>query len=364
LGLSLSISPFQFEVRNHKAIPSTSAAFGTGLNKKLQLPTTFRLPKTTHTQNIQILNIILTMTTMALFTMGSSYLCLISVALLATAFGPTTAFLAPSPKTTTASATTYSVFEGVLLSSSSSTSASPFNRCYTTTTSSLSMSSTANKPDLVDQKAFVAAIQRIENEIFALEQQQQQEQQQQYEGGGDGDGQQQQQSPPQPQQQAPAIDQDVVLAIGRLYVELPIDTQPELDLTESEGPLVLVTGVWGRTAEETGLQVYDTIVSVSVGGDNMNEQEQQTPPTFSAYTKGQTLDQTAAVLTAAAQHSLQAGGTRITLEVNRLIQGFYASEQEEQAAIQDAYDSQLQQQQQQQQQYDQYENNDGLMGQQ
>jgi hypothetical protein len=219
-----------------------------------------------------------------------------------------------------------------------------------------SLSSTSNKPDLVDQKTFVAAIQRIENEIYAIEQQQLQQGQQGGGGGTDGGSDQRQQQ----QQRQPVIDPDVVLAIGRLHVELPVDTQPELDLTESAGPLVLVTGVWGRTAEETGLQVYDTIVSVSVGGegveqnqngDNGQQQQQQqqwsSQPTFSAYTKGQTLDQTAAVLTAAAQHALQSGGTRITLEVNRLIQGFYANEQEQEAAFQQSYDAAAAQDQQQ-----------------
>ena len=214
----------------------------------------------------------------------------------------------------------------------------------TTRTSTSSLSSTANKPDLVDQKTFVAAIQRVEDEIYAIEQQQLQQEQQQ---GGTGE----QQQPPQQERQS-MISPDVVLAIGRLFVELPIDTQPELDLTESAGPLVLVTGVWGRTAEETGLQVYDTIVSVSVGGETNGEEAPQeaSQPTFSAYTKGQTLEQTAGVLTAAAQHAIQAGGTRITLEVNRLIQGFYANEQEQQAAYQQSYDAAQDQQQQQGQQ--------------
>ena len=177
-------------------------------------------------------------------------------------------------------------------------------------------STTNNKPDLVDQSTFVAAVDRVEAEIqVALEQQAQQE-------GTEA-------PPPLPPKD------DVRYAIGRLFVDLPIDTQPELDLTESTGPMVLVTGVWGRTAEVSGLQMYDTITAVTVGStaadltqpqsDTEAAQSTNAQTTFAASCKQSSLEETAAVLTAAAQHALQNGKTEIQLEVNRLIQGYYGA---------------------------------------
>jgi hypothetical protein len=176
-------------------------------------------------------------------------------------------------------------------------------------------STSSERPDLVEQSTFIAAVNRVEAEIQkALEQQAQQE-------GTEA---------------PPPLDNndDMVYAIGRIFVDLPVDTQPELDLTESVGPMVLVTGVWGRTADISGLQTFDTITKVTVGStaaeltssgqDNEVAQSTTSATTFAASCKQTSLEETAAILTAAAQHALQNGKTEIQLEINRLIQGYYA----------------------------------------
>mmetsp|Transcript_10396 Transcript_10396/g.30405 ORF Transcript_10396/g.30405 Transcript_10396/m.30405 type:complete len:228 (+) Transcript_10396:89-772(+) len=165
------------------------------------------------------------------------------------------------------------------------------------------------RPELVDQTAFKAAIDRIQDEIEA-----------QYQA------QMAIESTPEAERwladraKAKEEDQQYVFLVGKLDVALPIDTQPELDLTESIGPLVLVTNVWGRTAEATGMQSFDTITKVGVVSDNENE------PPLEYKTLGTPLQETAGALTAAAQHAIKIGKTEIQLEVQRLIKGYYAPE--------------------------------------
>ncbi len=188
------------------------------------------------------------------------------------------------------------------------------------------------RPDLVDQAAFVAAIECVEAQIAQLEQQQQQRQEEEDPDGEDRyDG---------SETRLTSAPDETVYAMGRLFVQLPVDRQPELDLTESVGPLVLVTAVYGETAAQTGLQVYDTIVGVTVdtpatgnsggGGDGVattpfaTTTTTTTTTTFRASTRQMTLEQTAAVLTAAARHALENGQREVTLELNRLIRGYYA----------------------------------------
>ena len=168
------------------------------------------------------------------------------------------------------------------------------------------------KPDLVDQTIFKAAINRIHDEVDA-----------QYRAQKVADGTATEEPTPEEQQwlaeqaQRRADEDTYVFLVGKLDVTLPIDTQPELDLTESIGPLVLVTNVWGQTAEATGLQEFDTLTKVSV--EDINQP-------FEAKTKCTTLEETAGALTAAAQHAISLGQTEIQLEVQRLIKGYYAPE--------------------------------------
>jgi len=168
------------------------------------------------------------------------------------------------------------------------------------------------KPDLVDQTVFRAAVNRIQDEIEA---------QYQAEKVAAGTA----NEPPTPEEQAWLEEQakrredenTYIYLVGKLDVTLPIDTQPELDLTESTGPLVLVTNCWGRTADATGIQEFDTITVVSVDDPNQP---------FVVKTKCTTLEETAGALTAAAQHAINLGKREIQLEVQRLIKGYYAPE--------------------------------------
>jgi hypothetical protein len=210
-----------------------------------------------------------------------------------------------------------------------------------------------NRPDLVDQSIFIAAIERVEDEIaMTMEKQKQQLWQQELKEAEPSSPQQQ---PSQPQDEENmdennSNNNNIVYAIGRIFADLPIDQQPELDLTESIGPLVLVTGVWGQTAEISGLQIYDTITKVTVKrepssssfstaatattvvtniGEELSDGSSSTSTlaeiTFAASCKQSTLEETAAILTAAASHAREHNTTKIQLEVNRLIQGYYAA---------------------------------------
>jgi hypothetical protein len=201
------------------------------------------------------------------------------------------------------------------------------------------------RPDLVDQATFVSAIEYIEDQIeLELIRLEELQQQQQFQPNGIDEGATTTMSnydsntgySNDGETTATYDDNDVddttttspVYAMGRLFVQLPIDKQPELDLTESIGPLVLVTDIYGATAETTGIQIYDTIVKVTVDTPTTptdpSSTTTTTTTTFSAITKYMSLEQTAAVLTAAAQHAIENGQTEITLELNRLINGYYA----------------------------------------
>mmetsp|Transcript_16591 Transcript_16591/g.34216 ORF Transcript_16591/g.34216 Transcript_16591/m.34216 type:complete len:227 (-) Transcript_16591:37-717(-) len=168
------------------------------------------------------------------------------------------------------------------------------------------------KPDLVDSTLFKAAVNRVNDEIEA-----------QYRAQKLAEGTNTEEPSEEEKQwlaelaQAKEDEQNYIFLVGKLDVTLPIDTQPELDLTESIGPLVLVTSVWGRTAEATGMQEFDTLTKVGVDDPNQP---------FVAKTKCTTLEETAGALTAAAQHAIALGKTEIQLEVQRLIKGYYAPE--------------------------------------
>jgi hypothetical protein len=168
------------------------------------------------------------------------------------------------------------------------------------------------KPDLVDSTLFKAAIKRINDEIEA-----QYQTQKIAEGTATEEPSEEEKQWLEEQAQGKIDEETYIYLVGKLDVTLPIDTQPELDLTESVGPLVLVTNVWGRTAEATGMQEFDTLTKVSVDDPNQP---------FAAKTKCTTLEETAGALTAAAQHAISLGKTEIQLEVQRLIKGYYAPE--------------------------------------
>ena len=186
---------------------------------------------------------------------------------------------------------------------SSSSSSSSSSTCLH---SSVTPPPAPQKPDLVGQTVFKAAIDRIQDEIEA-----------QYANVNSPEAEQWLADRARAKQE----DQQYVFLVGKLDVDLPIDTQPELDLTESIGPLVLVSSVWGRTAEATGMQSFDTITKVSVSGS-----ADATTTEFEYKTKETSLQETAGALTAAAQHAISIGKTEIQLEVQRLIKGYYAPE--------------------------------------
>ena len=105
-------------------------------------------------------------------------------------------------------------------------------------------------------------------------------------------------------------DEEPMYAIGRLRVNLAIDSAPGLDLAESTG-LVLVSGVSGNAAE-AGIQIGDTIVGVSAAAGK-----------YHGNTKALNLEGTASILQASAKLALENGTTEIELELNRLIRLSY-----------------------------------------
>ena len=169
------------------------------------------------------------------------------------------------------------------------------------------------KPDLVDLTLFKAAVDRVNDEIEA-----QYKAQKIAEGTAteEPSAEEAQWLAEQARAKQDEREQKYIYLVGKLDVSLPIDTQPELDLTEAMG-MVLVTSVWGRTAEATGMQEFDTLTKVGVNDPNQP---------FAAKTKCASLEETAGALTAAAQHAIALGKTEIQLEVQRLIKGFYAPE--------------------------------------
>jgi hypothetical protein len=106
-------------------------------------------------------------------------------------------------------------------------------------------------------------------------------------------------------------DEESFYVIGKLRVNLSIDSAPGLDLAESTG-LVLVSGASGN-AEDAGIQIGDTITSVFAANDS-----------FEKSTKAMNLEDTASVLMTAARLALESGKGEIDLELNRLIKCRYA----------------------------------------
>ena len=108
-------------------------------------------------------------------------------------------------------------------------------------------------------------------------------------------------------------DDETFYAIGKVKVQLHVASgNPGMDLAESTGGLVLVSGVTGH-ALEAGIQMGDTIVGVSV-------------PVASAAqeTRAYSLEDTARVLMGAMKLAIENESTDIELELNRLIKMRYA----------------------------------------
>jgi hypothetical protein len=108
------------------------------------------------------------------------------------------------------------------------------------------------------------------------------------------------------------ITADYTTALGKLIVELNIEGEPGIDLTEAAG-IVLVSGVTQETKDNTGIQMFDTIVSVSTSDK-----------VFQADTKGRDIEQTATALMGASKHALENGQKTVELELNRLIKLYYS----------------------------------------
>ena len=175
------------------------------------------------------------------------------------------------------------------------------------------------KPDLVDQKIFLSAIDRVRDEIDAqIRFQEAAAAAAAAEERGEVQQEQDQDQQPQFMSKEEEAKQDgYIYLVGKIDCTLPIGTQPELDLTESDGPLVLVTGVGDNTRDATGMQQFDTITKVIVNDE--------TNPMV-IVTKQTTLQETGGALMAASQHALTLGKSDIQLEVQRLIKGYYAPE--------------------------------------
>ena len=175
------------------------------------------------------------------------------------------------------------------------------------------------KPDLVDQKIFLSAIDRVRDEIDAqIRFQEAAAAAAAAEERGEVQQEQDQDQQPQLMSKEEEAKQDgYIYLVGKIDCTLPIGTQPELDLTESDGPLVLVTGVGDNTRDATGMQQFDTITKVVVNDE--------TNPMV-IVTKQTTLQETGGALMAASQHALTLGKSDIQLEVQRLIKGYYAPE--------------------------------------
>lgn len=171
------------------------------------------------------------------------------------------------------------------------------------------------KPDLVDKNIFLAAIDRIRAEIRT------QEVAAAAAAAAGSNGELLQQTTATVEEKVDiSIEEEAkqdgyIYLVGKIDVELPIGTQPQLDLTESDGPLVLVTAVGDGTRDATGIQEFDTITKISV--------EDATHPLV-LITKQTPLQATGGSLMEASQHALSLGKTTIRLEVQRLIKGYYA----------------------------------------
>lgn len=106
---------------------------------------------------------------------------------------------------------------------------------------------------------------------------------------------------------------DDFYAIGKVKVNLNVSSgNPGMDLAESTGGLVLVSGVTGH-AVEAGIQSGDTIVGVGVQAANAYQD-----------TCAYCLEDTARVLMGAMKLALENESSVIELELNRLIKMRYA----------------------------------------
>lgn len=101
--------------------------------------------------------------------------------------------------------------------------------------------------------------------------------------------------------------EDIRYAIGKLTVILAIDTEPGLELAESTG-MVLVSEVSQETADNSGIQLLDTIVEISAANG-----------TFRKSTMEMSLEDTAGTLMSAANHAGEKGVPEIELVLNRLV---------------------------------------------
>lgn len=173
---------------------------------------------------------------------------------------------------------------------------SPLNgQSQESSSSSENDSSSSQNPTLVDKETFVQAVEYLK-EQFA-----------------------QQSGVPYQEDPLPegVTPDQIGYAIGRLQVTLPIaPTPPGLDLTDSDG-LVLVSFVSDQTYQDTGMERFDTIVSVGV--NNGNEQQQQTS------ILGASFETTIRTIQAATQIAMENGQTTIDLELNRLMKGYYGA---------------------------------------
>eukprot|EP00977_Amphora_coffeiformis_P017625 scaffold5828_cov168-Amphora_coffeaeformis.AAC.28 len=119
------------------------------------------------------------------------------------------------------------------------------------------------------------------------------------------------------QQDAPPMENDdhpdTFYAIGKVMVNLNIESgNPGMDLAESSGGLVLVSGVTGQ-ALEAGIQTGDTIVGVGVKSADAFQE-----------THSYCLEDTARVLMGAMKMALENESSVIELELNRLVKMRYA----------------------------------------
>ena len=118
--------------------------------------------------------------------------------------------------------------------------------------------------------------------------------------------------PPRPLSEAEASG-EVAYAIGKTTAKLPLSEVEGLGLVEATY-LVLISGVTPPLAD-AGLQIKDTITSVSVEGTELHES-----------TRAMDLAATAERLTAAIQAAEANGVAEVGLELNRLVELRYADE--------------------------------------
>ena len=148
------------------------------------------------------------------------------------------------------------------------------------TTTSLYMSSSDDRPNLIGQSLFREAIETLESEVAKA-------------SGAEYVKEEE--------------DSGLAYAIGRL--EIPLSIPPAIDLVETP-QLVLISGI-GAPAQEAGIRPLDTIISVSVADS------------FHETTKELNLDQTFAIVKAAITHARENDIPEIKFEINRLLSGHY-----------------------------------------